>query len=157
VANVGTTMKGAVDDLPGIRAVLDDAGIERHFVHADAALAGMVLPFADDPPPWDFRAGVDSIAVSGHKLIGSPIPCGVILTRREHAERVGHMTIPGSGDGLAPLFLWYAWRTRGVTGFRRVVSACFDVAEYAFDRIGAAGKYPWRHSHSLTVVFDRPA
>jgi histidine decarboxylase len=157
VANVGTTMKGAVDDLPGIRAALDNAGIGRRFIHADAALAGMVLPFADEPPPWDFRAGVDSITISGHKLIGSPVPCGVILTRREHAEHVAHMTIPGSRDGLAPLFLWYAWRTHGVAGFHGIVRACFKVAEYAVERLRIAGRHPWRHPHSLTVIFDRPA
>src|SRR5262245_53956902 len=83
VANVGTTMKGAVDDLAGIAGALDELGIERRFVHTDAALAGMILPFVEDPPTWNFRAGIDSLAISGHKMIGSPLPCGVVLTRRE--------------------------------------------------------------------------
>ena len=42
----------------------------------------MILPFVDDPPPWNFAAGIDSIAISGHKMIGSPLPCGVALARK---------------------------------------------------------------------------
>jgi len=156
VANVGTTMKGAVDDLPGIHAILDELAISRRFLHADAALGGMVLPFIDDAPPWDFRAGLDSLAISGHKLIGTPVPCGVVLTRRGHAERVGRLTIPGSRDGIAPLILWHAWRTHGVDGFRRIVRGCFAVADYAVECLRAAGANPWRHRHSLAVIFDRP-
>ena len=33
----------------------------------------MILPFVDDPQPFGFDSGIDSIAISGHKLIGSPI------------------------------------------------------------------------------------
>jgi histidine decarboxylase len=59
-ANIGTTMKGAVDDLDGIRQSLDDLAVPQHYIHADAALSGMVLPFVDDPQPWDFAAGVET-------------------------------------------------------------------------------------------------
>jgi len=39
----------------------------------------MILPFVPHPQPWDFRAGIDSISISGHKMIGAPLPCGVVL------------------------------------------------------------------------------
>ena len=76
-ANIGTTMKGAIDDLLGIRQILDDLAIHQSYIHGDAALSGMILPLVDDPQPWDFDAGLDSISISGHKMIGAPIPCGV--------------------------------------------------------------------------------
>jgi histidine decarboxylase len=82
VANIGTTMKGAIDDIPGMQQVMKDLGKKQHYIHADAAFSGMILPFVDDPEPWNFAAGVDSISISGHKLIGSPIPCGVLLARK---------------------------------------------------------------------------
>jgi len=63
-ANIGTTMKGAVDNLATIRGVLDDLAITNAYIHADAALSGMILPFVEKPQPWDFAAGADSIAVS---------------------------------------------------------------------------------------------
>ena len=112
VANIGTTMHGAVDDIIRIRETLQDLRVTRNYIHADAALSGMLLPFVDDPQPFGFDAGIDSIAVSGHKLIGAPLPCGVVLTRRGNVERVGRTielvgiqdtTISGSRNGLTPL------------------------------------------------------
>lgn len=74
LANIGTTMHGAVDDLVKIRAMLKELAITRCYIRADAALSGMILPWVTDPPPFGFDAGVDSVAVSGHKFIGSPMP-----------------------------------------------------------------------------------
>jgi histidine decarboxylase len=163
---IGTTMKGAVDDLVGVKRILRDLAMDRHYIHADAALSGMILPFVEDPQPWDFRAGVDSIAISGHKMIGSPIPCGVALARRAHVERVTRSveyigsvdtTLAGSRNGLTPLFLWYAFQTVGLDGFARQVRQCLEVADYAVAQLTRAGQRAWRHRNSITVVLDRPA
>ena len=52
------------------------------FFHVDAAFGGMVIPFLDDPIPFDFALpGVTSIAVDPHKMGMSTIPCGCLLTR----------------------------------------------------------------------------
>ena len=60
MANIGTTMKGAVDDLDKIREIFDDLAISSSYIHVDAALSGMILPFVDDPQPFGFDAGIDS-------------------------------------------------------------------------------------------------
>ena len=164
-ANVGTTMKGAVDDLEGIHAILGDLAIPRSYIHADAAFHGMILPFVDAPQPWDFRAGIDSIAISGHKMIGAPLPCGVAIARRAHVERIARSidyigtldtTLSGSRNAITPLFLWYAFRTVGRDGFRRRIALCLEVADYAIDRLDELGRAPWRHENSPIVVFDCP-
>ena len=164
-ANVGTTMKGAIDDLAGIRQILDELAVHQSYIHADAALSGMILPFVDDPQPWDFLAGLDSISISGHKMIGAPIPCGIVLAKKRYVDRiarsieyVGTMdtTILGSRNAITPLFLWYAFRTLGLEGCRRRVEYCFDVADYAIQRLSEVGRRAWRHRNSVTVVFDRP-
>lgn len=165
-ANVGTTMTGAVDDLDGINQILDDLAIPEHYIHADAALSGMILPFVEDPQPWDFRAGVDSIAISGHKMIGSPIPCGVVVAEKTNVDRIARRieyvgtldtTIAGSRNAVTPLFLWYAFRTVGLEGFRQWIHQCFHLADYAVEGLGASGRRAWRHRNSVTVVFDRPS
>ncbi len=165
-ANVGTTMTGAVDDLEGIHGILHDLAVPRHYIHADAALSGMILPFVDNPQPWDFRAGIDSISVSGHKMIGSPIPCGVAVADKRNVDRIARRieyvgtldtTIAGSRNAITPLFLWYALRTVGLDGFRQRIQQCFEVADYAIQRLRAIGRNPWRHRNSVTVVFDRPS
>jgi len=166
MANIGSTMKGAVDDLARVRAILDDLAVTNSYIHADAALSGMILPFVDDPQPYGFDAGVDSAAISGHKLIGSPLPCGVVLTKRDYVARVARSieyvgvldtTLAGSRNALTPLILWYAFERRGTEGFRRVVAEMLAVAEYAVERFRERGVSAWRHRNSVTVVFPRPA
>ena len=165
-ANVGTTMKGAVDDLEGIRKIMEDLAIHRYYIHADAALSGMILPFVEEPQPWDFRAGLDSMAISGHKMVGSPLPCGVALAKKSNVDRIARnieyvgtldTTVLGSRSAITPLFLWYAFRTVGLEGFRRWVRECFEVADYAIEQFGRIGRHAWRHPNSVTVVFDRPS
>ena len=165
MANVGTTMRGAVDDIPRIRDILREQAVTNHYIHADAALSGMIMPFVKDPQPYGFDAGVDSISVSGHKLIGAPLPCGVVLTKRPYVERVGRAieyvgvedtTLSGSRNALAPLMIWYAFARHGHEGFGRMVAGMLDVAEYAVGQFNERGIPAWRYRNSVTVVFPRP-
>ena len=164
-ANIGTTMTGAIDDLAGIHTILRDLAITRFYIHADAALHGMILPWVDRPQAWNFSAGIDSIAISGHKFIGVPFPCGIALAKKANVDRIARgidyigsldTTLSGSRSGLAALFLWYAMRSIGREGFRERVSDCLAVADYAIDRLESVGRNPWRHENSPIVVFDRP-
>jgi histidine decarboxylase len=164
-ANIGTTMHGAVDDLAHIRALLRSLAIHRFYIHADAALSGMLLPWVADPQPFSFDAGVDSLAISGHKFIGSPMPCGVALARRAHVDRVARSveyvgcmdtTIAGSRSAITPLILWSAIQRWGEDGLRRRATYSLAMAEYAIARFAEAGIPAWRHKNSITVVFPRP-
>ncbi len=166
MANVGTTMRGAIDNIPRIRNILRDLAVTSHYIHADAALSGMILPFVDDPQPYGFDAGIDSVSISGHKMIGAPLPCGVVLTRRPYVERVGRAieyvgvqdtTLPGSRNALAPLMMWYAFAQQGQEGFRNIIAGALDMAEYAVGQFNERGIPAWRHKNSVTVVFPRPA
>ena len=166
LANIGTTMKGAVDNLDTIRQILEDLAIPHSYIHADAALSGMILPFVDDPQPFGFDAGIDSIAISGHKLIGSPVPCGVVLTKNDYVTRVARSieyvgamdtTLSGSRNAITPLMLWYAFEQHGFEGFRGIVAETLATAQYAVDEFNANGIGAWRNKNSLTVVFPRPA
>ncbi|MCY3657266.1 MAG: histidine decarboxylase [Chloroflexi bacterium] len=165
MANIGTTMKGAVDDVSRVREIFDDLAITRHYIHGDAALSGMILPFVDDPQPYTFEDGFDSISISGHKLIGAPIPCGVALTRNEYVARIARSveyvgvmdtTLTGSRNGITPLMLWLAWEQYGIEGFRDLVAGMLDVAAYAVERFNSLGIPAWRNRNSVTVVFPRP-
>ena len=166
VANIGTTMKGAVDNLDRIREIADELAPNRYYIHADAALSGMILPFVDDPQPFGFDSGVDSIAISGHKMIGSPLPCGVVVTRREYTARIGRAieyvgaldtTLLGSRNAFTPMVIWYSLNKHGREGFREIVAGMLDTAEYAVRRFNANGIPAWRGKNSVTVVFPRPS
>ncbi len=166
MANIGTTMKGAIDDLTRVRGILEDLAITNHYIHADAALSGLILPFVEDPQPYGFDAGIDSISLSGHKVIGAPLPCGVVLTKNDYVNTVARSveylgtldtTVPGSRSGFTPLILWYALEHYGLDGLRTLVGGMLDTAAYAVERFNERGIPAWRNRNSVTVVFPRPA
>ena len=88
--NIGTTVKGAVDDLDRILRILKSLGFtrDRFHIHCDGALFAMMMPFIDYAPEISFEKPIDSIAVSGHKMLGCPMPCGIALTRKSHVKKV---------------------------------------------------------------------
>ncbi|MGD8359139.1 MAG: histidine decarboxylase [Lysobacterales bacterium] len=161
-ANIGTTMTEARDDIGRIRSILDDLAIEERYIHCDAALCGGYAAFLDPRPAWDFEDGADSIAISGHKFIGSPIPCGIALARRGHVDRIGRSvayigsvdtTISGSRNGYTPLVMWYAIRAMGREGMKRRIDQSLAVAAYAESRFREIGIEAWRNPQALTVIF----
>lgn len=166
-ANIGTTMKGAVDDVQRMKEILTDLNISKHYIHCDAAFFGMILPFLPDlhSQPFDFRTGIDSIAISGHKLIGTPVPCGVVLTKKEHLHQMGvhveytgakDITISGSRNGLTPLFLWHEINGLKNGKFEKLVKNCITMAGYAIKKFHDFGIQAWRNKNSIIVVFPRP-
>ncbi|MFG3423242.1 histidine decarboxylase [Micromonospora sp. NPDC048063] len=159
VATAGTTLTEAVDDSTRIRAVLDEYGVAGH-LHIDAALSGIPLAL-DGQLRFDDAA---SIAISGHKFLGTPTPCGVVLIRdsaRRHGSHVAYTdtvdtTITGSRCGLAAALLWHAIATHGREGHRWRASEARTLAAYAVYQLTAAGWPAWRHPHAFTVVLPTP-
>jgi len=165
-ANIGTTMTEAKDDIGKIREILDELAIPQNYIHSDAALAGAFAPFLDPKPNFDFADGADSISISGHKFIGSPMPCGIVLARKDYVNRIARSiayignldtTITGSRNGLTPLILWYAMRRFGEQGFRERALRCISLAEYAEQQLQQVGVDAWRNPNSLTVVMPQVA
>lgn len=164
-ANIGTTMTGAIDRLDKIREILDGLALHEHYIHADAALHGLGLPFVDNPPPWNFADGIDSLSISGHKWLGTPVPCGIALARSRHVNHIARAveyvgvndtTITGSRSAFAPLMIWYALQKWGREGLRANIRHSLELAQYAVDRFQEAGVDAWRNPSSPIVVFPRP-
>ncbi|WP_379085577.1 histidine decarboxylase [Pedobacter sp. UC225_65] len=84
MANIGTTMTEARDDIGKIKAILKKLAIKNHYIHADGALSGSYSAFIEPRPAFDFADGADSIAISGHKFFGSPMPCGVVVAKKSN-------------------------------------------------------------------------
>jgi histidine decarboxylase len=167
----GTTMKGAHDDISGVIARLDAAGITQgnRYIHVDGALNAMVIPYLDDAPDAirpSFKHPIDSISVSGHKMIGTPMPCGVLVARREHVERIASAiaylrsndtTLMGSRNGHAVLAIWSRFMGHGHEGYARDAAMCVEHAAGLAGRLRALSVPVLCNPHSLTVVFPQPS
>lgn len=169
VATIGTTMQEAIDDVRLIREALDAAGVPREarHVHADGALSGLALAGLDpvQRPAFDFADGADSINVSGHKFLGVPEPCGVLVMRRSACASMNDtvtytgaadLTMAGSRSGHTPLMVWWALQTFGPDGLRRRAETSRALARQAVDLLTAAGVPASRHELAFTVVLPRP-
>lgn len=124
-----------------------------------------MLPFVKFGPEVSFQLPIDSIAVSGHKFLGCPMPCGVIVTRKKHVDRLARSieylnskdtTIMGSRNGQAPIFMWYSLRRRGAQGILSDVKKCFVNARYLRDQLFSRHVSCMLNDLSTTVVFERP-
>jgi histidine decarboxylase len=166
VANIGTTMTEAKDDISQIKKMLKNSAIRSSYIHCDGALAGTYLALLEKGPAFDFENGADSVAISGHKFIGSPIPCGVVIVKKNYKERIGQAipyigtmdtTITGSRNGHSPVFLWYAIKKFGAEGLKKRAEKCLEVAEYTLEQMVKKGIPAWRNEHAITIVFPKPS
>lgn len=158
----GTTMTGAVDQVVDVLNLLNYSRVLYH-VHVDAALGGLILPFLDSAPLFDFRLDISSLSVSGHKMLGCPIPCGVFLTRRDYVPRPeaeyicsDDTTLFGSRSGLSVYLLWRIWSLLGHNGLKRMVNRCMEVTRYAEGCLQAIAWPYAREPYSTTITIKRP-
>lgn len=163
----GTSGSGAHDDIAGAIATLDAAGYadDRRFVHLDGAVGAMVLPFLPTAPARlrpDFGHGVDSISTCGHKMIGTPMPCGALVVagmRRGRLQQALTDIIArmGARNGHAVVAMWTRLMMQGVAGFTRDAIRCTLRAADLAQSLRALGAAVQLNPHSLTVVFPEPA
>ena len=177
LASMGTTVKGAVDDVgkiyEALRRTKFEIGRKDVYIHCDAALSGMILPFVEEAgikegpiPPYRHTDGIDSISVSGHKMIGSPFPSGVVIACKEDVDHIkkdipyiaSHdCTITGSRNGHSVLVLWYLLNTRSRGQHVERLKRCFAMADHVIRRFKDGGADAWRNPYSITVVIKAPS
>ena len=167
--NVGTTVRGAVDDLDAALSVLEELDYTENefYIHVDGALFGLMLPFLQTPdvPLVSFQRPIGSISVSGHKFIGAPMPCGVVMTRKSYITKMSSnieylnsrdATIMGSRNGHAALYMWYVLARKGVEGLKRDVQQCMHNSKLLLGLLQEGGIRCMLNRLSSTVVFERP-
>lgn len=159
----GTTMTEASDNVERVINLFKKFDITQYHIHVDAALSGLILPFVNDPPKFDFASNIHSIAVSGHKFLGAPMPCGIVLTRQttqdifvEYAQ-LNDSTISGSRNGTSVLFLWYAISRLGKSGLKKRVQQCLRNTQYALKIFNQFNIPAWVNPNATTVMFPRPS
>jgi len=165
---MGSTFKGAIDDMAALNNVLAKYPNMAVYRHVDAALFGGYLPFTR------YRGMVsakeqhfESIAISGHKFFGIDSPSGLfICTRRvydnQHNFNVTYLNgnmkmINCSRDAVQPLKFWWLIQKVGYKRWSEQANQMMDCTEYLQQQLTKIGWPCWRNKFSNTVFFKRPS
>lgn len=162
---VGTTFHGAIESPQQVLELLEQRHCRDFHLHVDAALYGPMHCWIHGAPLFDFRLPIHTLSFSGHKFLGTPIPCGLVLSHRDpiqpfagSAEYVGSVdtTVSSSRDGLCALALWLVIQQLGPLGLAELAAESLQRAEEVVHRLQEAGIAATRHPHGCIVVFPRP-
>lgn len=163
VATLGSTMTSSIDDTYQLRKIAEGKGL-KVYIHADAAIDGMILPFINTAFEFKLSEGINSVSISGHKIIGSPIPCGVVLTHKTNIDLIKNYvnyvsnydtTLFGSRNGFAALILWYAIKKKGRIGFEKLIQEAINRSKLYIDKFTTNNIYAWRYEHAITIVLEK--
>ncbi len=166
---MGSTFKGAIDDMEALNAVLDrHAEIPAVYRHVDAALFGGYLPFTEHRNMVSHAAmRFESIAISGHKFFGIDSPSGLFLCTRDVYENQadfnvtylnGNMRmINCSRDAVQPLKFWWLIHKVGTVGWTEQAARLLECTSYLKKRLDDIGWPAWVNDYSNTVFFRRPS
>jgi histidine decarboxylase len=180
IANIGTTITGAVDDVPAMKKILDDLNPKPNYtIHMDGALTGFVLPILNpfgEVQDYFTTLGVNTLAVSAHKYPGLSQPCGIILATRKFFEKafeksersvdyVGNIldvTITGSRSGLNVLMFYNALITlelhKNNDKLRNMVAENLENAKYLCDKlISLYGADKVSYPYHFNIMFPKPS
>ncbi|MDD4300239.1 MAG: tyrosine decarboxylase MfnA, partial [Methanomicrobium sp.] len=133
VGVAGTTEYGVVDPISHLSEIALGREI---FLHVDAAFGGLVLPFLDKKPDFDFKLqGVSSMSVDPHKMGMSTIPAGCLLVRDSSVFSSTEVDTPyltvkkectlcGTRPGGSVAAAFAVLEYLGEDGMREVVKSC---------------------------------
>lgn len=161
VANIGTTMTEAKDDIHSIQYVMQQEGKKDFYIHCDAAMSGAYASFLQPRPAFDLSDGADSISVSGHKFLGCPLPCGILIAKSScrswMEQQVSYIassdtTLSGSRDGHAIIYLWCVIRSMGKEGLKSRLQYSLQTADYLLRQLQVVGIESWRNPGAITVM-----
>jgi sphinganine-1-phosphate aldolase len=146
VASAPSYAHGVVDPVASIGAIARRTGC---WYHVDACVGGMVLPFLDEVPAFDFSVdAVDSISADLHKYGYTPKGASLVLYRtaelRSHqyfataswtGYPVANATVQSTRSGAPLAAAWAAVQHLGISGYRSLAADAWQATAYLLDAI----------------------
>ncbi|MDP1773914.1 MAG: pyridoxal-dependent decarboxylase [Methylobacter sp.] len=179
VATIGTTFKGAIDQVDRIQEALKGY---TSYLHLDAALFGGYLPFTSHAGEVTYQsksnpalARYDSIAVSCHKFFGFPSPAGLFITTKSNfdefnglfsqihnPEYIHHVpgTITCSRDAVKPAEFYFFSSPSAMDKLAEDSKSILQNTVYLLEQMQAHFSYlqPTRvNDLSNTIFFRKPS
>lgn len=162
---VGTTFHGAIEYPQLVLELLEKLHLNEFHIHVDSALFGPMHCWIPEAPLFDFRLPIHTLSFSGHKFLGAPIPCGVVLGFSNRvipfagsAEYVNTVdtTLSSSRDGISTLALWLVIQQIGALGLAELAIESLNAANQFQVRLEKKGISALCHEHSCIVVIPKP-
>lgn len=165
---MGSTFKGAIDDMDALNAVLARHPSMAVYRHVDAALFGGYLPFTKYRKMVSCKdRHFESIAISGHKFFGIDSPSGLFLCTRKVYDNQNNFNVTYlngnmkmincSRDAIQPLKFWWLIQKVGYKQWSKQAKQMLDCTEYLQRELTKIGWPCWRNEYSNTVFFRRPS
>lgn len=165
---MGSTFKGAIDDMQALNAVLAKHPSMPVYRHVDAALFGGYLPFTKHQKMVSSKdQHFESIAISGHKFFGIDSPSGLFLCTREVYDNQNNYNVTYlnsnmkmincSRDAVQPLKFWWLIQRVGYDQWCQQAEQMMACAAYLQSELQKIGWPCWRNEYSNTVFFLRPS
>ena len=166
----GTTVLGAFDDIRAISAVCKQYKL---WLHIDGAYCGGVIFSRKYKHLVDGIELSDSFSVNGHKMLGTPLGCSIIIT--QHPEQLHHSFSNEAeylyqtdsddfnlgkislqcGRRNDALKLWTLWKSVGTKGLEKIVDHQFELAQHARNYITSNPDYKlYSFNDSISVCFN---
>lgn len=163
--NLGTTMRGGIDNLEKIKQLLDKTNPDNYYIHVDGALFGGYMPYVDVHITKILGKVADSFAISGHKFFGTPFPSGIFLCKKNLPSKFttakytksSDVTFLGSRNGHSAALLWYLIQKKHPNVFKQEIEECLDKAKYLQNSLENLGYPVWRNESSNIVFFKKVA
>lgn len=136
VGIAGNTEFGQIDPVEELAKLARQHEI---FLHIDAAFGGFVIPFLENPYPFDFKVqGVTSIAIDPHKMGLSTIPSGALLFRSPsfldslkvstpYLTTKEQFTLTGTRSGASAAATYAVMKHLGREGYVKNVQYCMQL------------------------------
>ena len=165
---MGSTFKGAIDDIEALNAVLDKHPEMAIYRHVDAALFGGYLPFTQYRKMVSSKEQhFESIAISGHKFFGIDSPSGLFLCTRKVYDNQNNFNVTYlngnmkmincSRDAVQPLKFWWLIQKVGYDEWSKQANQMMECTAYLEQELKKIGWPCWRNEYSNTVFFKRPS
>jgi len=164
VANMGTTMFGAVDNPEDYITLLEKHQLEFK-VHIDGAYGGFVYPFSNKESSINFgNPKISSITIDAHKMLQAPYGTGVFICRKglienvltKEAEYVEglDLTLCGSRSGSNAVAVWMILFTYGPFGWCEKIKVLQMRTEWLCEQLDALGVKYFREPNMNIVTIQ---
>lgn len=164
--NIGTTMKGAVDDFSSIIDILRDHHPDKFYIHADMALYGLIYRLFGSYPA-SFPQYIGSFSISGHKLLALQHACGIFISKKNLVDKAfpdqwvnyigsSDKTVGGSRNGNLSLMIHDKIKN-GIEPIKEEIAGCIDLCYKLFNKMKKEGlSCEMSYDKGIIISFPQP-